>query len=131
MYPPAPARNRTPSSTAEPSLTVTTAGVAVLGQIVHGQPDDVVPVVNDHENGDMVWPAVSRAPDTVAVWTVDGASAAAGVNVTVRVAASYPVLPDTDVAPAARARLAVPAWIGSLSVALTVVVTGTPVALAV
>jgi 6,7-dimethyl-8-ribityllumazine synthase len=88
MNPVVALRNLTPSSTAELSLTVTVAGTAVLAQMVQGQADVLVPVVNDQEKGAMVLPLGSRAPVTVAVCTVDAASVALGVKVTVRVGAS-------------------------------------------
>jgi hypothetical protein len=92
------------------SLTAAVAGVAVAGQIVHGQPDPpAVAVVNDHETVIIVLPAVSRAPLTVAVYSVDAASAFAGRKVTVRVAVSYVVVPATAVLPARTASAAVPA----------------------
>jgi len=67
MNPEVEARNRTPNSTAELSLTVTVVGTAVLAQTVHGQPEPDAAVVNDQENGAMVLPARSFAPLTVAV----------------------------------------------------------------
>ena len=60
---------------------------------------------------------------------MDTASAAVGVKVTVRLGASYTAVPGTAVPPAVRAT-AVPAWMGSLNVAVTVLVVGTPVAFA-
>jgi hypothetical protein len=84
--------------------------------------------VNDQENGAIVLPAGSRAPLAVAVYVVAAASAAPGVKVTVRLVGSYAVLPDTVVLLVVRARLAVPAWMSSLNVAVTTVFTGTPVA---
>src|SRR5664279_1625600 len=130
MNPEVEARNRTPNSTAELSLTVTVVGTAVLAQMVHGQPEPDAAVVNDQEKSAIWLPLVSLAPLTVAVYTVATVKAPVGVNVTVRLGASYPTLPGTATAPAARATRAVPAWIGSLNVAVTVLVVGTPVALA-
>src|SRR5664280_628794 len=130
MYPVVDERNRTPSSTAELSLTVTVLGVDVLAQMVQGQADPVAPVVNDQENAAIVLPLGSFAPVTVAVCSVVAARAAVGVKVTVRLGASYATLPATLVAPTLRSNAAVPAWMGSLNVAVTVVVVGTPVAFA-
>jgi hypothetical protein len=45
-------------------------------------------VVKDQLTGAMVLPAMSFAPDTLAVYVVDAASGEFGVNVTVRLAAS-------------------------------------------
>ena len=71
------ARNLTPSSTALLSLTEAVAGVAVDGQIVHGQAvPDASSVVKVHEYGLIVLPAVSFAPLTVAVYTVDSGEGA-------------------------------------------------------
>ena len=60
------ARNFTPSSTGLVSGSVA-AGVAVPGQIVHGQGLVVAAVVKVQVAGSMVLPAVSVAPETVAV----------------------------------------------------------------
>jgi hypothetical protein len=88
-YPAVLVRKRTPSSTAELSLTDAVAGVAVAGHIEHGQPEPpAAAVVNDHEKGAIVLPAVSFAPLAVAVYAVDAAKTADGVKVTVRVVAS-------------------------------------------
>src|SRR5664279_5659995 len=125
MYPVVEDRNRTPSSTAELSLTVTVLGVDVLAQMVQGQADPVAPVVNDQENAAIVLPLGSFAPLTVAVCTVVAARAAVGVNVTVWLGASYATLPGTAVwlptGPDMRVMPTVPAWMGSLNVAVTVV----------
>jgi hypothetical protein len=68
MKPAEVVRNLTPSSTAELSLAAAVAGVAVGAQIEHGHPEPpAAAVVNDHENGVIVFPAASRAPETVAV----------------------------------------------------------------
>src|SRR6478609_9133996 len=129
MKPVVALRNLTPSSTAELSLTVTVAGTAVLAQMLHGQADVVTPVVNDQEKGAIRLLARSLAPLTVSVCRVDAASAAVGVNVTVRVGGSYATLPET-VVPAVRATVAVPVWMDSLNVAVTLVLRETPVAFA-
>ena len=111
---------------------MTVVGTAVSAQMVHGQPEPDAAVVNDQENGAIVLPLGSLAPVTVAVCNVVAARAAVGVKVTVRLGASYATLPGTAVAlptgPAARAMATVPAWMGSLNVAVTVVAVGTPVA---
>ena len=120
-----------PSSTAPVSESGPPVGAAVDGQIVHGQPGGgwvADAVVNVQLVGVIRLPAVSRAPDTVAVYVVAAASAADGVKVTVWLAASYAVLPDTEVLPAARVTTGVAACTGSLKVAVTVVVVATPVA---
>ena len=60
------ARNFTPSSTELVSGSVP-AGVAVVGQIVHGQLEVLAVVVKVQLTGSIWLPAVSRAPLTVAV----------------------------------------------------------------
>src|SRR5690348_1570882 len=113
-----------PSSTAPVSGSDGVPGVAVPGQIEQGQVGGggAAAVVNDHDTGAMTLPLRSAAPLAVAVYAVLGASAADGVNVAVRLAASYPVLPGT-VAPSGSLRVSdtVPACTGSLNVAVTVV----------
>ena len=59
-------RNFTPSSTELVSGSVA-AGVAVPGQIVHGQLKVLAVVVNDQVTGSITLPAVSVAPLRVAV----------------------------------------------------------------
>src|SRR4026209_2744040 len=89
------ARNLTPISTAEVSVDAGVGGTVVAGQIEHGQPDGGADaaVVNVHDTGAIVLFAASLAPDTLTVYTVDTANAADGVNVAVRVPASYVVVP--------------------------------------
>src|SRR5579859_337822 len=72
-----------------------TAGVAVLGNMVHGHWDPAV--VNVHEYGPLiVAPELVCAPDTVTVYVVFGASALDGVKV-----ATVPVLSKLTVPAAA------------------------------
>ncbi len=66
MKPLVEARKRTPTSTALRSGSVR-AGVAVLGQMVHGQPKELATVVNDQVSGSIWLPDGSRAPDRLAV----------------------------------------------------------------
>jgi hypothetical protein len=57
----------TPSSTAEVSLESTTAGVVLVGQMVHGHPNVLEDVVNVQLTGVITLPLLSVAPLTVAV----------------------------------------------------------------
>jgi hypothetical protein len=119
----------TPNSTADVSESIP-AGTAVAGQIEHGQPDGGggdAAVVNVHDTGAIVLFAASLAPDTLTVYTVLTANAADGVNVTVRVAASYVVTPATGDPPCGVTDTTV-ADTASLNVAVTVELTATPVA---
>jgi hypothetical protein len=125
MNPACDVRNLTPTSTGDVSESVP-AGTADAGQIVHGQPDGDA-VVNVHDTGAITLPAASTAPDTFTVYTVLVASAADGVNVTVRDAASYDTAPATADPPAGVTVIAV-ADTGSLNVAVTVELTATSVA---
>jgi hypothetical protein len=101
----------------------------VTGQIEHGQPDGGADaaVVNVHDTGTIVLFAASFAPDTFTVYTVDTANAADGVNVAVRVPASYVVVPSTGEPPCGVTDITVELT-ASLNVAVTVDATGTPVA---
>jgi hypothetical protein len=74
--------------------------------------------VNDHENGAaIVFPAVSFTPLTVAVYVVDAANAADGVNVAVFEPALYADVPATGVEPAANENPTVAACTASENVA--------------
>jgi hypothetical protein len=83
--------------------------------------------VNVHDTGAIVLFAASLAPDTLTVYTVLTANAAVGVNVAVRVAASYVVVPATGDPPCGVTDITVPDT-ASLNVAVTVDATGKPVA---
>jgi hypothetical protein len=71
------------------STRVGTTGTNGVG--VAGGAADVAAgaVVNVHEVGAMTFPTPSVAPQTLTVYAVPAANAAAGVNVTIRLAASY------------------------------------------
>jgi hypothetical protein len=106
-------------------------GVAAAGHTEHGHVGGVVAdaVVKDHDVEAIWFPAGSRAPPAVAVYPVPGVRPADGVNVALWFAASYEVFPATGFPPASASAIpAVPAWIGSLNAAVTVVVVATPVA---
>jgi hypothetical protein len=119
----------TPTSTAEASVDAGVVGTVVTGQIEHGQPDGgaAAAVVNVHDTGAIVLLAASLAPDTLTVYTVLTANAADGVNVAVRVAASYVVAPATGDPPCGVTDITVELT-ASLNVAVAVVLTDTPVA---
>jgi hypothetical protein len=89
-----------------------------------------VAVVNDQVAGAVIaLPAVSFAPLTVAVYCAPLANAADGVNVAFWVALSYDVVPLIAVADESlRVIEIVLDWTGSLNVAVTLLVVGTPVA---
>src|SRR5215211_7314364 len=97
MKPSSLARNFTPTSIAELSEALGLAGLTPLCQMVHGQAPGGGPelVVNDQFTEVIVLPAASCASLTATVYAVDGASAADGVNVSVRLAASYALIPGT------------------------------------
>ena len=83
------ARNFTPTSMPPVSGSALTAGVAVDAQMLQGQPGLLAAaVVNVQVTACMVLPAVSFAPETVAVYVVDPARPAPGVNVALLDAAS-------------------------------------------
>ena len=129
MNPSCEARNFTPNSTDDVSESIP-AGTAVAGQIEHGHEPGgggAAAVVNVHDTGVIVLLAASLAPDTFTVYTVLTANAADGVNVTVRVAASYAVAPATADPPCGVTDTTV-ADTASLNVAVTVELTATPVA---
>ena len=90
MKPATSDRKRTPSSTALLSAAEAVAGVAVLGQRLHGQPLVVgaAAVVNAQVCDVIALPAASDAPLTVAEYRVPTVSGADGVNRTVRDALS-------------------------------------------
>ena len=74
-------RNFTPSSTEPESFAAVTDGVVAADQIVN-EPEADAAVVNDHVVGAAsAFPAMSDAPETVAVYTVLVASGVVGVNV--------------------------------------------------
>src|SRR4051812_40006738 len=97
--------------------------VAVVPEPVAVSPDTVGAVVsgtvvNDHVTGAAIMFPVTSAARNEAVYVVPFANAAAGVNVSVRLAASYVVAPAT--APGAVSDTVVVAGFkGSLNVALT------------
>src|SRR4051794_9497179 len=129
MYPAVLLLNLTPSSTAEASFESTVPGVVVEGHSEHGQPDVLDDVVNDQLTADITLPLGSAAPLTLAVYPADAVSAALGVKVAVCVELLYAVVPLTAVPPVpVRAIVTLEAVTGSLKVALTVVLVGTPVA---
>ena len=66
MKPDVFARNRTPTSTESRSGSVR-SGVAVLGQMVHGQLEVLVVVVKVQVTGSITLPEASVAPDRLAV----------------------------------------------------------------
>jgi hypothetical protein len=109
------------------SDALATAGVAEPGHSVYVAA--AVPVVNDHDDDDITLPARSAAPLTVAVYTTDALNDDDGVNVAVWVAALYVSVPGTELLLASlRTNVIVPDWTDSLNVAVTVVMTDTPVA---
>ena len=131
-------RSLTPSSTGDASGCVGFAGVAVLGNALHGQLTEP-PVVNNHVCVDAkatLERSLTRGsvvpPFNVAVYDVEPESGALGVNVAIRVAASYVTFAGTSVPAASRSSkvelLIVAGSIASLNVALTVVNVVTPVA---
>src|SRR4051794_22422082 len=125
MYPAVLLLNLTPTSTAEASLESVVPGVVVDVQIEHGQAVVLDDVVNDQVTGVNGLPLAS-APLTLAVYTVETVRAALGVNVAVCVELLYAEVPLTGVVPGpASATLVVVACMGSLNVALTVVLVGT------
>ena len=63
-------------------------GAVLDGQMLHGHPDVLVDVVNVHDTCCIWLPDESFAPLTLTVNVVDGAKAAVGVNVAVRLGAS-------------------------------------------
>ena len=67
MVPACVVRNFTPSSTPPLSGSAATAGVAVLGQMVHGQALPAAAVVKVQFTALIVLPARSLAPDTSTV----------------------------------------------------------------
>ena len=85
--------------------------------------------MNDHENGAaIVFPAVSFTPLTVAVYVVDAANAADGVNVAVFEPALYAEVPATGVDPAASEKPTDADCTGSEKLAVGAVVAATFVA---
>ena len=92
-------------SATEVSVSVTLVGAAA--------------VVNDHVTGAAIrLPAVSRTPLIVAVYVVDAANAADGVNVAVFEPALYADVPATGVEPAANEKPTVAACTASENVAV-------------
>src|SRR6266571_4045132 len=120
------ARTFTPSSTAPGSPTAAVPGRVLRLQMLQGQVAAEAAVVNDQLTGALIGlPARSFAPLTVAVYVVLAVSAALGVHV----GPSYVVLPATLVLPGpVRVKPIVAGWTASLNVAVTFVVTLTPVA---
>ena len=95
MKPLTSVRNLTPSSIGRASANDGVPGVAVTGKALHGQPDVLALVVNDHNTVEAsALPARSLTrgsvlpPRTVAVKTPEAAKALLGVRIAVRVAAS-------------------------------------------
>ena len=88
MVPACVVRNFTPISTPPASGSAANAGVALLGQIVHGQPLLAAAVVKVQLTALIVLPARSLTPETLTVYVVDAVSAAFGVNVAFRLAES-------------------------------------------
>ncbi len=93
--PAADANDRTGESgtTGSENVTDTTADAATPEAPANGDRADTVgaavsAVVNDHDDGNITLPAVSRAPDTEAVYAVAGAIGIDGVNVAVLVPTS-------------------------------------------
>src|SRR4051812_38906699 len=131
MEPGTSLRNLTPSSADATSGSAATLGVADPGQIEHGHPGGggvLAAVVKLQPAGGIVFPARSFAPDTLAVYVVEGESAAPGVSVAVCEAASY----DTAAAtlfpdPSRRPNEIVPLCTGSLNVTVGFTVVATPV----
>src|SRR4051794_3446377 len=119
-----------PSSREAASSTPTTAGTAVSSQMLHGQTPGTAGapiVVNDQVSGAASrFPARSTAALRVTVYRVPAASCCAGVNVAVRLAASYPRAAATGVPPGAVTDPAMLAgWTGSSKTTLGVAVRGT------
>src|SRR4051812_50171142 len=75
------ARKRAPSSTLDESLLDAVTGVVVPRMVQGHEPGGggAAAVVNVHEAGAMVLPAVSLAAETVRVWAGPGGHAGAGV----------------------------------------------------
>ena len=89
MVPACVVRNFTPISIPTLSGSAASAGVAVLGQIVHGQPLLLAAaVVKVQLTAVIVLFARSLVPETLAVYVVEAASAALGVNVAFRLVES-------------------------------------------
>ena len=88
MVPACVVRNLTPTSTPPLSGSASRSGVALLGQIVHGQALLAGAVVKLQLTGLMVLSARSLAPDTLTVYVVEAASAEFGVKVALRLVES-------------------------------------------
>ena len=131
MNPSVAARNLTPTSMAALSVSSFVVGVAVDGQIVHGQEEGggLATVVNDQLTGAIVLPAASLAPVTATLYWVLVANAADGVNVAVRLASLYTTVAATADPPTGVNDICtVPACNDSLNVAATTDPTATSTA---
>jgi hypothetical protein len=126
-------RNFTPSSTAPVSSADNTSGVAPADQIENGPEPVDSAVVNDHVTGATnAFPATSKTPDTVAVYTDPDANAVAGENDAVNDPGAYELDPATNAFDASRSvNEIVAACTGSENVALDEAPTATSVASAV
>jgi hypothetical protein len=109
------------------SFALVVAGVAVAEKPLHGHVG--VATVNVQVRVElMTLPARSVAPETVAVYLVPATRPELGTNFTVRVAASYDVVPATAPVGPAKVIVIVDACTASLNVALGVTLGLAPVA---